>query len=292
MVVDIADAVGRVPAECQVRISNQAKRVEQLIADFDAIIRDGALQFACARRLRGRLLFAKSVCYGRYGAAALRTINEAITAASGTSRDAQLPMHAELRMALGNLRQEILGKPVHSIGVRAAQPVHIFTDGACEPLPSGELEGTIGGVLVDPASSKYLYFMGAIEPRVMRYLLSLSANPICQVELLAVLASFVLLNSPLAGRPCVVWVDNEATKAALIKACSGQAHIAEILAAVALLESATQMRCWFERVPSLSNISDAPSRGRPPPPVLGLTPDAVLLDPNLAPLVDWGVTGR
>ena len=176
--------------------------------------------------------------------------------------------------------------------VRAALPVHVFTDGACEPAATGVLEGSIGGVLIDAVNERYFYFMAVVEPRVMEYLLELSANPICQIELLAVLASLALFRSHLAGRPAVVWVDNEATKSALIRACSCQAHIADILAEVTQLETATQCRCWFERVPSLSNIGDPPSRGKPPPAVLGLTPTAVQIPCTSAPFVEWGITGR
>ena len=86
--VDLADAVGPVNDDCQARLSNQQKRVEQLVADVDGILRDDSLHFGCARRLRGRLLFAKSVCYGSFGAAALRTLNDAISEASGAARDA------------------------------------------------------------------------------------------------------------------------------------------------------------------------------------------------------------
>ena len=62
-------------------------------------------------------------------------------------------------------------------------PVHVFTDGACEPSPTGELEGTIGGVLLDVPNGKYEYFVATIRPEMMERLQRLSANPICQVEL-------------------------------------------------------------------------------------------------------------
>ena len=75
VVVDLTEVSGAVsprdgaaePSEDRVLVSNQQKRVDQLVAECDRILRDGVLQFACARRLRGRLLFAKSVCYGRFG---------------------------------------------------------------------------------------------------------------------------------------------------------------------------------------------------------------------------------
>ena len=49
VVVDLADAVGSENDDCQVRVSNQQKRVEQLVADFDGILRDDSLHFGvCA----------------------------------------------------------------------------------------------------------------------------------------------------------------------------------------------------------------------------------------------------
>ena len=137
-------------------VSNQPHRVEQLIAEFGQVIKDGVLQFACARRLRGRLLFARSVCYGCFGAVALKAVNGAIAEAGESASDAKLAMEAELCAALANLKEAIVGKPTHAIPVKPIRPIHIFTDGACEPGPDGRKEEAIGGVLIGIVGKKYL----------------------------------------------------------------------------------------------------------------------------------------
>ena len=50
----------------------------------------------------------------------------------------------ELRAALTNLKEAIVNRPIHAVPVKTVHPVHVFTDGACEPNEAGILEGTIG----------------------------------------------------------------------------------------------------------------------------------------------------
>ena len=106
-----------------------------------------------------------------------------------------------------------------------------------EPNADGTLEGTIGGVLLDPGIGRYVYFMASVSRAVMQQLLAQSENPICQVELLAVLSAFVLWRRFLIDKPVIAWVDNEASRSALVKGCSPQVHVAAILADVTRIET-------------------------------------------------------
>ena len=65
----------------------------------------------------------------------------------------------------------------------------------------------------------------------------------------------------LAGRACLVFVDNEAAKSCLTAAYSRNQLACEIASAVADEDVKHQVQCWYERVPSLSNPADGPSRG-------------------------------
>ena len=62
------------------------------------------------------------------------------------------------------------------------------------------------------------------------------------------------------GRYIVLYIDNEASRLALIKAYSS-AQMANVLVQMFLAkEDASQWKVWFGRVCSHSNIADAPSR--------------------------------
>ena len=59
----------------------------------------------------------------------------------------------------------------------------------------------------------------------------------------------------------VVFIDNEATLAALISGRSDNALVAKLINELSRWEEAHDVALWFERVASPSNPSDAPSRG-------------------------------
>ena len=59
---------------------------------------------------------------------------------------------------------------------------------------------------------------------------------------------------------CVFYLDNEAAKGALIRATTCTVPGRAILQSFIEEEMACQVKVWFSRVPTSSNISDAPSR--------------------------------
>ena len=98
-----------------------------------------------------------------------------------------------------------------------------------------------------------------------------AANPIAAVELLAVLASFVLWSGELRGRAVLGFVDNESAKHALVKGMSASPDSGAICGEVCALEISQASLMYWERVPSKSNIADEPSRGIRPFALPGLT---------------------
>ena len=59
----------------------------------------------------------------------------------------------------------------------------------------------------------------------------------------------------------VVCTDNEGVKDSLIACQTSSDNATQILCAILQLEFDLRCNAWFSRVPSESNISDAPSRG-------------------------------
>ena len=66
------------------------------------------------------------------------------------------------------------------------------------------------------------------------------------------------------GRPVICFIDNDAARYALIKGSSPTPDSAWLAALYWEREATVGSYSWFERVPSPSNIADAPSRGVAP----------------------------
>ena len=87
-----------------------------------------------------------------------------------------------------------------------------------------------------------------------------SKHPIFEPELLPVWCSLCLWEDFIKNSQCVFYLDNEAARGALVNGAtttpSGQVLIQEFV----LREMNSQVRVWFSRVPTSSNIADKPSR--------------------------------
>ena len=81
-----------------------------------------------------------------------------------------------------------------------------------------------------------------------------------QAELLPVAIAFGVRGTMLADRRVLVFVDNDAARAALIKGSSGSMPSARLVHQAWVAAARHGMSPWFERVPSPSNVADAPSR--------------------------------
>ena len=130
--------------------------------------------------------------------------------------------------------------------------------------------GSVGGVLLDAAGGSYQFFAATLGPEAMGALSSKAANPIAAVELLACLIALALWANEVRDRAVIGFVDNESAKCALVKGGSAAQDVATICGDVCAAEIALAAVLYWERVPSSSNISDAPSRGARPVALPGL----------------------
>ncbi|CAE7775427.1 unnamed protein product [Symbiodinium sp. CCMP2592] len=137
-------------------------------------------------------------------------------------------------------------------------PVVIFTDGACEEKGN---QVTHGAVIVDPASQTREVFGGHIpEDLVTKWRSSGRTQLIFFAELYPVLIARRTWAKVLRNRRVLIFVDNEAAKAALIRNYSPLLDAAHMLSDIAELD--VELRCfpWYCRVSSKSKFSDAASR--------------------------------
>ena len=101
---------------------------------------------------------------------------------------------------------------------------------------------------------------------------SAAANPIAAVELLAILVATLLWTNVIRSRAVIGFVDNEPAKHAMVRGGSPVEHLAALGGEVCSIEILHRALCYWERVPSQSNIADPPSRGEVPPTLPGFGP--------------------
>ena len=87
-----------------------------------------------------------------------------------------------------------------------------------------------------------------------------SRHPIYEVELLPVLVAVTIWKEVLQSCQIVFYIDNEAAKAGLIRGAGATPLANAIIGDFCIAEAELQLKTWFNRVPTHSNLSDGPSR--------------------------------
>ena len=141
------------------------------------------------------------------------------------------------------------------------EPLFVFIDASFHPEDNSWPCG-LGGVLVGPTGSQLFAFSVCLQMDSLAILgFPEKSTVIFEAELLAVILGVTLWKKYLKSRPCVFYVDNNATRdvsiAGRARTSPGSLLVAKLLA----LEDAAGVNSWFARVPSSSNIADPPSRG-------------------------------
>ena len=104
------------------------------------------------------------------------------------------------------------------------------------------------------------FFAEQIPDLLMGSLMKEAVNPIYLIELLAAYLAVFLWGGLHPARYVVSYIDNEASRLALIKAYSSTELGNVMVRMFVHLEDSSQWKVWFGRVGSHSNPSDAPSR--------------------------------
>jgi hypothetical protein len=242
------DEVGRF-----VTIGHTASRVEELSNTLGAILESKVMSKKEAERLRGRLQWFESFASGRVAQQALLALSK-LTA---TGRKSERLSDQELA-AVRILKERVILAPPTKIRTTSLDTWYVFSDGACE----GETlkEGSIGAVLISPSGIACEFFAEMVPKEWMESFLSLPQHPIFELELLPVWISLVEWEGYLSNTQCVFYLDNEAAKGALVRGATEGGSGAKLVHAFVIAEMRCQVKVWFSRVPTSSNIADGPSR--------------------------------
>jgi len=202
-------------------------------------------------RLRGRLLWFENFVCGRQANFLISSLGKYMSESK-----ALVPVGNDLRGVLERILQRVeASKPVE-VSKKILETWILFTDGACES------QSSVGGVLISPRGQPVAMFGDTLPSELEEAFYQNSAHPIYEVELLPLFISIFLLGSWVDKSQVVCYLDNDAARWGLIKG-SGATKVADaIIQLVCESEAALQLKSWFSRVPSHSNISDEPSRLR------------------------------
>ena len=256
----------------EILVCNRPERVKELAGDIDEYLNAGGHARHTLLKLRGRILFSRQLCFGRFATRALKAVN-AFCAASDARGAAcsSGSLDSELHGALRLLARVILETPPRRILVSYPSPVLLFTDAAFDL--AGEVPRIgLGGVLFDRDSHAFEFFGMVLEVRVAEELLEYTANPIAEAETIAMAIALNGWAEKLRGRALLGFIDNESSRHALVKGGSSGVLLSGACDFVTNAEIGLQVAAYWERVPSSSNISDAPPRGFTPPQVSGWHP--------------------
>ena len=247
--VDLSDFADR----ASFIVSNKPSRVVSICTQIDDILATNNLGASVASELHGKLNFAQNQIFGRAGLPAIREL-------SNRANDSLRPHELTERMvkALCFLKDHLRNAPPRRVSAcDLSKNILVFSDGAFERGTA-----TWGFYIYDTADETSVTDGGTIPLELTKaWIESVGEQIITQVELLAVLMARIHLGGAVRGRKVIYFIDNDAARDSLIKAFSGSSASMSVIYQFYAFERLYPCSLWFARVPSHSNISDAPSRG-------------------------------
>lgn len=239
-----------------VSFANTRKRVDELAASIDKILESGRLSVQSALVLRGRMQFAKAQIWGRAAKLCLNAVtSHAYRRPSDVLDEHTCDCLRTFRNCLVSCRPREI-TPLWDV------PFLVFTDASFNPDDEAWPCG-LGGVLVDNRGCQLSSFSVSLLPTDLLALgYPEKSTVIFEAELLALLVALIVWRKQLRQRPCVAYIDNNSTRDVSISGSArtepGRSLVAQLLEA----EDVGGILAWYTRVPSSSNIADAPSRGK------------------------------
>ena len=236
-------------------IKHTPERRLELSEKIRSILKANELSPKDAESFKGRVQWFESFLFGRTANLAIHRLGKRALMKGGRH---SYKLDAELQTSLEFLRHRVEhGAPLQLTAI-TERSILIFTDGAFAEETGA---GSIGGVLLDHDGTVLNYFSEQVPSLLMKRFLKEAENPIYLVELLAVHVAAFLWGGQAFGRYIVMYIDNEASRMALVKAYSSTPLGNVVIQLFVQEEDQHQWKVWFGRVCSHSNIADGPSRG-------------------------------
>ena len=223
-----------------------------MCALIDGILERGTMSCKEAQVARGRLAFCDAFIFGRSGKNALQQITQHAYA-KPFRKDIGLP----LMRALSLLRHRMSQPVPRVINSAVADSFFLYTDA----MFNSDRASGLGGVLVDPCGEVCSWFSCILSADIVQpFFDNDEVTIIGELETLAVALALFVWEELLKSRHVVCFIDNEGSKFSLIRGYSSSLSISVICDLVARTLDSEVIIPWFSRIPSASNLADAPSR--------------------------------
>lgn len=240
--------------EGKAKFANTEKRVSELVGTIEKILGSGNLPAAEALSLRGRMQFAHSQLWGRSSKLCLNAVTSHAYATNGSKIDEVLIHH------LNAFKSFLMKSRPREVTATWATPMFVFTDASFNPEDKDWPCG-LGGVLLDPWGNQLSALKFGLNNEDLQTLgFPGKSTVIFEAELLALLVCFTVWKKQLHNRPCVFFIDNNATRDVSISGRARSWPGSSLVASLLSLEDSSGVNAWYARVPSSSNIADSPSR--------------------------------
>ena len=237
-----------------IKIGNTKDRKDEVATIVNDILMTGGMTQAEAASLSGRIGFLSSQVWSRVGQVLVSELKR-----RALGGDQAFELDDGLRDAL-QAAVLLLSSPPRLVGVQPnRQTTWMFTDAACEPVDSGFLCCTLGGVLLDAFGRPSRFFSCEVPGEVSENWSS-SRQPITYAESLAALVGKLIWKDFIKDSYLVLGLDNIAAQQSLARYSSNSRPLRMIIRAHLVLDASLRLRTWVAWVPSESNIADSPSR--------------------------------
>ena len=210
-----------------------------------------------AEVLAGRLEFAASAVLGKGHRHRLITIYAHGSKHAQVSSDisSATDLLSDLQWWANLLSSKLSHRMVQLTGDRPP-PLLLYTD--------AEGKGGLGAVLFDHGCHLPRFWFSSTAPTHIIDGFSHRRTQIVPLEALAVFVAIQLWGHHLRGQRVILMVDNVSVVGALIKGSSRKRDINVIIGATHMMVTELGIDLFVHWVPSRYNVSDLPSRGRPP----------------------------
>ena len=237
-----------------IEVLNTESRISELLGDLRDVLSKGTISRSHASHLAGRMSFAGGQIFGRLARSCLKVFHAKTHSRSGK-------LDEEAIAAIEAYCMLLLNAPAKKVTCSRCECFYLYTDASLEVKDGVPVAG-LGGVLVSPEGEPLQFFSWFPDCETAAKLgIDLHTKCIFLLELLAVCIGFWMWSDVFRSSDLVCFTDNEAAKACLVKGSSAHEVANKLLFFQALKEAECDRIPWFSRVPSASNVADAPSRG-------------------------------
>ena len=255
MVLGVAFNTASLKSQKTLLVEPKPTRVTNLCLMIDNVISKGCLTPTQAASVTGKFGFLCSTLFGKVG----RCCTGALRARQyGPPDDTEL--NPSLITSLKLMKVFITSSPYRQLTVQHTDPpVILYTDASDVPERLDQ-RWVLGAVMIDPLRQEDVQYTSWTVPQDVISTWLPKQSYMGQLEILACPLALNTWAESLSGRRVLLFVDNDAAAACLVRGYSPKTDSSALVGSFWLLASRTRAEIYIDRVESKSNIADGPSR--------------------------------